>query len=81
MFIPKEPNIMSFEDLNEYLLDLENRVSTAIRNPQVESINFTPLAVAPDKPRAGDLIGVDGNNFNPGSGAGLYHYITNYIKV
>jgi len=81
MFIPQEPNIQSFEELNEYLLDFENRVSIALRNLEVDSINFNPLAIAPDKPREGDLLGADGINFDPNSGAGLYHYITSYTKV
>ena len=81
MFTPQEPQITSFDELNEYLRDLENRIDSALRTLEVDSINFNPLAVAPDKPRNGDLIGVDGTNFNPGSGEGLYHFTTNYTKV
>lgn len=81
MFTPKSPNIQSFDDLNEYLLDLERRIEEAFKVGEFQSINLDPLSVAPDKPRAGDLINADGTNYNPGSGAGIYLYTTTYTKV
>lgn len=38
----------------------------------VEEILLVELNVAPDKPRDGMIILVDGTNFNPGSGRGFY---------
>jgi len=35
-----------------------------------------PLAVPPVRPREGDLASADGVGWNPGSGAGLYEYIS-----
>lgn len=81
MFISRHPNINSFEDLNEYLYDLETRIESALKVLEVDSINLRSLAVAPDKPRADDLINADGTNFNPGSGSGLYLFTTEYEKV
>ncbi len=80
-FIPGNPNIKSFDDLNQYLIDFERRVQEALENPEVDLINLKPLAVALDKPTSGDLINADGTNYNPGSGAGLYLYTTTYDKV
>ena len=34
------------------------------------------LSVAPAKPREGMLAIADGTNWNPGSGKGLYEYVT-----
>ena len=82
MFFIKTPDIQTFEDLNEYLIDLENRIEEAFKLGEFESINLNKLTVAPDKPRDSDVINADGTNFNPGSGSGLYLYNgTIYEKV
>ncbi len=36
--------------------------------------HFEPQAVAPGKPRQGDIRYADGTNWNPGSGSGLYYF-------
>ena len=38
----------------------------------VENVLLQELHVEPDKPRNGQIILVDGTDFNPGAGAGFY---------
>ena len=80
-FVPKTPSVHSFEELNEYLLDLERRIENAFITGEFENMNISEVNVAPAKPRDGDLVNADGTNFNPGSGKGLYFYTTIYNKL
>lgn len=80
-FEQKTPNVNSFTELNEYLEDLEQRIADAFQSGEFDLINLNTLHVAPDNPREGDLINVDGSDYNPGSGAGIYLYTTSYQKV
>lgn len=57
-------------DLASFIQDELRRI--AIEFSGVENILLAELNVAPDKPRDGMVILVDGTNFNPGSGAGFY---------
>ena len=41
---------------------------------QVNWVQMTVVHNEPDKPRAGMMVEVDGTNWDPGSGAGLYIY-------
>lgn len=60
------------EELRTWLsLELQ-RISAAFSG--IEEIILPTLHVAPDKPREGMVILVDGTDFNPGSGAGFYGY-------
>ncbi len=37
---------------------------------------YRELNVEPDKPREGVIVFADGTNWNPGSGRGLYQYVS-----
>lgn len=75
MFYPSEPEEKpSPEVLARYISDLEKRIFEAFKVGEFNSINLRELNVAPQKPRDGDIIKADGVNFDPGSGAGVYHY-------
>jgi hypothetical protein len=80
-FLVKTPSVSSFEDLNEYLSDLEKRIEEAFLTGEFENINISEINAAPDKPRDGDIINADGTDFDPGSGKGLYFYDTTYNKL
>lgn len=62
--------------LARYLATELQKVSDNFRSPDVESINYKVWHVAPDKPRAGRAYYADGINWNPGSGEGLYIYLS-----
>ena len=82
MFVIKTPEIKSFEELSEYLVDLEVRIEDALKLGEYEKITLQQLTVALDKPRNGDVINADGTNYDPGGGAGIYlHNGTIYEKV
>lgn len=81
MFEIKDPNINSFNDLNEYLQDLEKRIESAFLVGEFDVINISPASRSFDKPKNGDVINADGTNYDPGNGPGLYLYTTNYNKV
>ena len=81
-FTPKTPKVSNIAELNIYLQDLERRIYEAFQTGEFDSINLRLLAIAPDKPRDGDVINADGNNYDPGSGKGLYYYNQpNYEKL
>lgn len=67
---PRDPPIEIDEVVAEYLISELRKIAAQFR--QVEQIRLIPLHVAPAKPRNGDIILVDGTDFNPGSGAGFY---------
>lgn len=46
------------------------RVSDALR--VYDALRMNPLAVAPTKPRKGDIVYAEGTHWNPGSGEGVY---------
>lgn len=73
-FTPRQPNIQSFDDLNEYLSDLELRISEAFRVGEFDTLNLNILSVSPGRVKNGDILLVDGDKYDPGSGAGLYRY-------
>ena len=68
---PENPPIIEENPaLAAYLVQELRRITEAFAG--VEEIRLVELNVAPDKPRDGMIILVDGVNFNPGSGAGFY---------
>lgn len=73
-FTPRQPNINSFNELNEYLYDLELRISEAFKTGELDILNLNILSVKPDKFSEGDILIADGDNYDPGSGKGLYRY-------
>ena len=71
--MPYEPRIVppSLEEELAAFLDEEFR-SIASSLVAVENVLLPVLHVEPVRPRNGQIILVDGTDFNPGSGAGFY---------
>ena len=67
---PREPPDAVDEATAEYVLGELREI--AAQFSRVENVRLVELHVEPSKPRNGDLILVDGTDFNPGSGAGFY---------
>ena len=61
-------------ELKDYLIDLELRISEALRVAEFDVINLAEQNTLPEKLRDGDVFHADGTNFDPGSGEGLYFY-------
>lgn len=81
-FTTKKPNINDLTELNQYLEDLESRIYEAFHIGEFDAINLNPLSAALDKPRKGDIIYADGDNFDPNSGEGVYrHDGESYTKL
>lgn len=75
-FIKSTPDVNSFDQLNSYLEDLEDRIFNAFKTGEFDSINLRPLATAPNKPRSGDIINA---NYEA---VGIYYFDGSvYIKL
>ena len=61
-------------ELKDYLIDLELRISEALRVAEFDVINLAEQNTLPEKLRDGDVFHADGANFDPGGGEGLYFY-------
>lgn len=59
-------------DYKQWLYDELQRVSSEYAKPQY--FIFEELHAEPSKPRLGMVVFADGTDWNPGSGAGIYHY-------
>lgn len=56
--------------------DLEAEVTQLrLAVEEIQKSLFTETHVVPAKPREGMLRWADGTDWNPGAGAGLYHYL------
>ena len=62
------------KDLPAYLRKEFDRMSAIIGN--IADGHYEESNVVPSKPRAGDVRYADGSNWNPGSGEGLYIYLS-----
>lgn len=67
--VPSNP-----EDIPAYLQAELDKLSAIIGN--MADGHFDVSNVAPDKPRTGDIRYADGTNWNPGSGEGVYIYLS-----
>jgi len=70
----KSPVPSNPEDIPAYLQAELDRLSAIIGN--MADGHFEESNVVPSKPRAGDVRYADGSNWNPGSGEGLYLYLS-----
>lgn len=70
----KAPVPSTPEELPSYLQAELDKLSTVINN--IADGHFDTSNVAITKPRAGDVRYADGTNWNPGSGEGLYLYLS-----
>jgi len=62
------------DDLPSYLEVEFRRMSAVIGN--LADGHYDVLHVAPSKPRTGDVRYADGSDWNPGSGEGVYTYLS-----
>ena len=62
------------EQVASYLVQELYRISDALKNIQVDQMEFNVRSNPPDKPRNGQLYSADGDNWDPGYGKGLYYY-------
>ena len=67
--VPNKP-----EDLPAYLREEFSRMSAIIGN--LADGHYDESNAVPSKPRAGDVRYADGTNWNPGSGEGIYLYLS-----
>jgi hypothetical protein len=67
--VPNKP-----EDLPAYLREEFSRMSAVITN--LADGHYDESNTVPSKPRAGDVRYADGTNWNPGSGEGIYLYLS-----
>jgi hypothetical protein len=76
MYVPGElPEVSpELEGLKRALEEELRKISESLKVGEFESINLQLLTSALDKNRSGDLINADGTNYDPGNGAGIYHF-------
>ena len=67
--VPNNP-----EDIPAYLQSELDKISAVITN--IAEGHFDVSNVEPTKKRAGDVRYADGSDWNPGSGEGLYLYLS-----
>lgn len=67
--VPSDP-----KDLASYLQAELDRISAVVNN--IADGHYDESNAVPLKPRAGDVRYADGTNWNPGSGEGLYLYLS-----
>jgi hypothetical protein len=70
----KSPVPANPEDISGYLQSELDKLSGIISN--IADGHFDVSNVVPAKPRAGDIRYADGTNWNPGSGEGVYVYLS-----
>lgn len=62
--------------LGRYLQEELRKLSEHLKVNEVENLEFKVWNTTPDKPRTGQAYYADGTNWNPGSGEGLYIYLS-----
>ena len=67
--VPSDP-----KDLASYLQSELDKIAAGGNN--IADGHFDESNAVPSKPRAGDVRYADGTNWNPGSGEGLYLYLS-----
>ncbi len=70
----KSPVPSNPEDIPAYLQSELDKISAVITN--IAEGHFDVSNVEPTKKRAGDVRYADGSDWNPGSGEGLYLYLS-----
>lgn len=69
------------QSLPAYLSRELSAIADAIGG-RADRISLVPQAVAPGKPRTGDVAYANGTNWNPGGGAGVYVFNgTTWVKL
>jgi hypothetical protein len=67
---------------DRFLQEEFSRIEAALRYLEVESLRLTPSHVEPFRKFEGDVYNADGTDWDPGSGAGLYQYLSGaWVKL
>lgn len=81
-FLKGTPNVNSFDQLNTHLTDLEDRIANALKVGEFGILNLEKLSKENERNTEGDVIFVDGVNFDPGGGKGVYYFNgSTFIKL
>jgi hypothetical protein len=76
------PDEVPAEYSAEFLQTELQRISDWIEEIETGSIIFPPVHVEPEKVEEGLVVNADGTDWNPGSGAGLYQYLSSaWVKL
>lgn len=70
------PDVVPSEYDSVWLYYELQRVAEALSFVEANRVRLVPQHVAPAKPREGDVVSADGSDWNPGSGAGVYTYVS-----
>lgn len=82
MYVPGELPTDSIEDLQRALTDELRKISESFKVGEFETINLQALSTVLDKQKSGDILRADGDNYDPGEGAGIYWFDgTIYTKL
>lgn len=66
----------------QYLFNELQKISSELKTPTVDSVRLNKLNVAPIRPQEDTVYNADGVSWNPGTGAGLYVYLSGaYVKL
>ena len=77
-----QPTTLTDKDLSRQQNEENRKLANALSNPVFENITLVVVNSAPSKPRQGVLYYADGDNWNPGDGAGIYLFDgTNYNRI
>ena len=68
---PKDP-----DDIPAYLAKIIPLLQQALVNPEMDTLKVTVSHTVPPRLEEGVVAYADGTNWNPGSGAGLYVYVS-----
>lgn len=76
-YVPRTGPSVSDSDLSAIVLWVEDELKqVAGAFLETSRLSFEVLTVVPSKPREGDTVYADGTLWNPGSGRGVYAYIS-----
>ena len=74
-FLPSSTSATTVADLRSWISNELVRVSNAFTTSS-QTTTLLVLTAAPAKPQIGQVVFADGSNWNPGSGRGLYYYVS-----
>lgn len=81
MYVPKTVTAATVEELTRNVNAELQRLAYELQQ-QTPYLFLQTLYAAPDRPREGMLVKADGTTWNPGSGAGVYAYVSGaWVKL
>lgn len=73
---PTSKSPISFAEVANWVHSELLAISRALASIENPIIVFTPQHIAPSRPSEGMVVNADGTDWDPGSGAGLYQYLS-----